>query len=509
MSDGKGKLAEALAEAIVEKMGFQNEKDMNIYLDIILTAMQRIEKRLSDENGHLWENSYRTFTTLIKPEFDLIQKQNILLNQAQQKYLETFLIQFAKFCVIAAGDGGKKTSDTNPPSGDTSPSELAENIGSEIKDESENGLTGGKNSLQKSINRIEAKQNKIIQAVDSLQKGNRHIRTNIEDSEKRMKKHTVKMERSIKRTIKSRMGKLWSMFKKTLIVGLLLFFSPVIKNAFSKLADLLSPVTDWFKDNFPKLYDYIKDLSAYVGSLASDFKFLVDKIKGISGWADENSTNIGVGAGALTGAALGAKIGTMIAPGIGTAIGGLIGTVIGGAGAAIAIRANAETDEEQEARLNAEAEKNQTNGRTVLRELYADEIKRVIPNASDAEISAYTDEYIQNAVSFDLNDSKFEKTVPEQFRRLSRSGKYEMSAENWAKYKKSNPNSNFPTWDEWQNYMDSETSADEQESVLNGQTTVEPSDDNTGNNSISYNETQNTFNNFYNINASDTLWTKA
>ena len=53
----------------------------------------------------------------------------------------------------------------------------------------------------------------------------------------------------------------------------------------------------------------------------------------------------------------------------------------------------------------------------------------------------------------------------------------------------------------------SETSADELESVLNGQTTVEPSDEG-GGNSIAYQVLQQMTVNNYNISESDTLWAK-
>ena len=258
------------------------------------------------------------------------------------------------------------------------------------------------------------------------------------------------MERSIKRTIKSRLGKLWSMFKKVLIVGLLLFFGPSIKNALSKvgekLAYIFEPMVNWFKTNFPMLYGYIKDLTDYVGNLASDFSWIVDKLKGAFDWTEEHKTGLQMGAGALGGAATGAWIGSMIAPGIGTAIGGGIGFIVGGGAAAINSYINKEKElDALDAADAAEAAKPYEQKRSEQTEAFIDKWYKDAPDEEKDIIRAYVN-----------NDERWFDTVPENYQRLARGGKYEFNDSTWLEYSKAHGNTKtLPTWDQWSEYVNS------------------------------------------------------
>lgn len=499
MSEGSGKLAAALAEAIVEKMGFNGEKDMNIYLDIILTAMQRIEKNVIDNNVSwlaLAENE-------IKKQFDELREQNILLSKAEQKYLETFIIQFAKLCTIAAvggSSGGNSSNTTNTQSGETSPSDLAEET-MDATDEIEGGgysAKGGRNSIQKSIGRIETKQDKLIHSVNGLKRENLNLRTDIEDSEARAHKRSIRMERSIKRTIKSRMGKLWSLFKKTLIIGLLLFFRPMLKNMFTKLGEWLSPVGDWFKETFPSLYGYIKDLSAYVGSLASDFKFLVDKIQAVLDWTEENSTLIKGIEGAIAGAGMGALAGSII-PGLGNLAGGILGGLIGfgvGAGADI-LKKHYEYEMSDAGQLekNQRAYEKGTFRNDAVKEVNAMIDNGVIPEEEREYAVEKMLEWYKAIDDWAITGG--EGTIVPKFEIFYRQKK---EAEN-----QNITNGVVAINGGSSGGADTPTAADVLESGLDGQTTVETPEE-TSSNSIAYQVYQQSTTNNYFVPPSDNLW---
>ena len=377
----------------------------------------------------------------------------------------------------------------------------ADNADISAAETDENQANKSKTPLQRSVNRIEIKQNKLIHAVGDLKRDNRHIRTDIEDSETRAHKRSIRMERSIKRTIKSRMGKLWSMFKKTLVIGLLLFFSPVLKKAFAKLADWLSPVTEWFKETFPTLYGYISDLSAYVGSIASDFKFLTDKFKAILDWKEENSTLIKGIEGAIAGAGMGALLGTVV-PGIGNVAGALLGGLIG-----FGVGAGSDKLKEVFGDPNPTNKAGKTPTVTELAEGYADEdLKegKITKAQYDNAVQGYTAtiKREREKESTATNIENYEK----QRQQANESKDYWLSltpAERLQLIQRNAKPASATT-----SASSTETSADVIEDAgFRGTTDVEPSGDG-GNNNVTYQVLQQTNNQIYHIHASDTLWSK-
>ena len=306
MSD-KGKLAETLAESIAEKLG-DSDMFLDKRFDSIMASLNSIQwgemslKRVYDSQ-ELYNNHVLELITAAAKVID--SKSNKSVNKQETN-----------------ADTNKKT--------ETSENEESEDtLGVETTDD--------KTPIRTKINRLETNQYRILGGIDNIKKDNKkNTESAIKKSEERIQTRTIRMERSIKRTIKSRLGKLWSMFKKVLVVGLLLFFAPAIKNAFAKIGDKLAyvfePMVNWFTKNFPVLTGYIKDLTAYVGNLASDFGWIVDKLKTALDFTEDHGGAItGVSAGAGIGGTIGlafGPLGAAIGAGIGGAIGGLIGDTI-------------------------------------------------------------------------------------------------------------------------------------------------------------------------------------
>lgn len=358
MSDGKGKLAEILAESIADKLN--NGVGMDASFGDILDRLARIESEVFKNGATNGEEIARIELNTMRTEGKLDS-----YHKSDRQFLETFIVQFAKLCAAANG-GGRNAPKTTPSPTESTPKELAEDA-AETATPNVNTATSGTMLLNSKINRLEQNQQRLIGMVESLQKNNNQIRTSIDDSEKRAIKRNVKMERSLKRTIKSRMGKLWSMFKKILVVGLLLFFAPVLKNAFSKMGELLTtgygkvrdflapvlqPFVDWFTDEFPVLTQYIKSLSEYVGGIAEDIKYIADSIRGIIEVTEEHPHLIhGIETG-MIGAYLGAAFGPL-----GMLIGGLGGFLAGAGISALLEPRDHNTDESIVFLTDAEARK--------------------------------------------------------------------------------------------------------------------------------------------------------
>lgn len=488
MAEGKGKLAEALAESIAEKLG-NDGSWFDTRFDDILAAVRDI----------MWSD-----TMSLKRVYD---SQELYNNNVLE------LVAAAAKVIDSKSDSTNKSNDSNKKNSANKSNDLTNEQGTETEQNteeefeentSEESQTGNnKTSISKKINKLEHNQYRILGGIENIKKNNKNnVESVIKESEKRTHARTVKMERSIKRTIKSRMGKLWSMFKKTLIIGLLLFFAPVLKKAFGKLADLLSPVVDWFKINFPKLYNYIKDLSAYVGSLASDFKFLVDKIQAVLDWTEENSTLIKGIKGAIAGAGMGALLGTVV-PGIGNVAGALLGGLIG-----FGVGAGSDKLKEVFGDPNPTNKAGKTATITELAEGYADEDLR------EGKITK---------AQYDNTVKEYKATFKKERKRKSKKERTATNMDNYEKQRKeANESSDYwlsLTPAERLQYMQrnskpastttsassTETAADEQESALNGKTTVEPND-NTGNNNIIYNVEQHSTTNNYIVTKEENLW---
>ena len=487
MSEGSGKLAETLASSIVDRMN-ELAKSGRVEGDWIKSSDNMFSTML-DALQAVAENSYNarmlsdsTDTTLNTKQIEDRERFKELNDFIKNEVVER-LKRIEAERKKETEEKKKETESENPDLNEMS-TEVTEGEG-----------VRGRNPLQRSISRLEIGQNKLMQAVEALKKDNKNIRTDIEDNEKRTRKRSIKMERSIKHTIKTRMGKLWSLFKKTLVIGLLLFFTPVLKKAFNKLGDLLSPVVDWFKTNFPKLYDYIKDLSAYIGSLASDFKWLIDRIKVITNWIDEHQVAVAAGEGAVSGAMAGAAIGSVI-PGVGTAVGAAIGAGVGAIGGGV-IGKKISDNEKKSAIEDAERQKMFADF-AVQREIEKGNISKddtvAIEEATARKLEEIKEEEKNvHVTELDMSVRKKGESFGEMFKRVWRE-----AFEDTRKPKTettSAPVSNS-----------SETSADVLESALDGKTTVEPSDEDTGGNSVAYSVSQNsTFNNYF-VPPTENLW---
>jgi Outer membrane lipoprotein len=486
MSEGSGKLAETLASSIVDKMTELANKG-RVEGDWVKNS-DNMFGTMFDVLQAVAENSYNARMLSDSTDATLNAKQ--IEDRASFKELNDFIKEEVVERLKHIEAQRKDTKGNNEPS----KSDLGISTESGDTDETEGEDVRGKHTIQRSISRLEKGQNKIIKSVENLQKDNRHIKTNMDDSERRSRKHLIKMERSIKHTIKSRMGKLWSMFKKTLIIGLLLFFPPILKRAFGKLADLLSPVTEWFKINFPSLYEYIKDLSRYVGSIASDFKFLVDKIKFALDWIDEHETGVKVGAGAASGALAGAAIGSVI-PGVGTAVGAAIGAGVGAIGGGIDAKMS---------QSEKEYEKETAERQEVMAKY---DVDRMIKNG---ELDGSDEAAVEAATAERLNEiQEYEKTVPttnlDMSVRKDGEGFGSMFKRKWREMFRDTGSATTPKVSTTAP-TPTETAADALEGSLNGQTEVEPNDDEAKALSAAYqiiNETN--INNLY-VKQSATLW---
>lgn len=313
MANGSGKLVNNLAESLVDALS--ESKDLNL---------------MNNERFSEFTDLLQSLSTKI----DESKKQNSDKIEAETQLLYDALLAVLNDIsgrVYRVDDLSKfKNKDIHKEGG----KEAVENQDQKNKKLSQDKKRKGKDQDS------ESGEDRIMKLLEKMPKS---VAAEIRGLEKRQTERSVKMERSIKKTVKSRVGKLWSIFKKLLIVGLLIFFAPILKNAFSKMADVFKvgfnkfkdmteplwrPFIDWFKKEFPTVTNYIIEIAGYVKDVGSAVKKIADGINSLIEWKDENKPLVAGIEGAITGASLGALVGSVI-PGLGNIAGALLGGLLG------------------------------------------------------------------------------------------------------------------------------------------------------------------------------------
>lgn len=306
-----GKLVDNLAESLVDALGeskdldLMNNEKFSAFTDLLHEVSNKIE-----EKGK-----------------ELEKRNSEKLESETQLLYDTLIVAVDSVYNGAVGPGNHL--DRSLMEKDIHKGAKAKN---ENKDESKKKSSFKDDVFKKNLNKNEkTDQQRILELLEKMSKATTDA---IKESDKKSEKRAINMTRSIKKTIKSRMGKLWSMFKKVLIVGLLLFFAPILKDAFTKMKDAVAtgfnkfkdfteplwrPFIEWFQKEFPKVTDYMMEIADYVKKIGISIKKIADGISGLIDWKDEHPTlTAGISAG-LAGAGLGA-------------VGGPIGMLIGGVG---------------------------------------------------------------------------------------------------------------------------------------------------------------------------------
>ncbi len=318
MGNGSGRLVDSLAESLVNVLG--ESKDLNLMNN---EKFSELTDLLHDLSTKIDESK--------KQNDDKIESETQLLYDALLTVLSDISGRVYRV------DDLKKYKDKDIHK--DSRKETTENT-------EKKKLSPDKNAKEKDKDKKAEEKDKKAKddtIIDLLKKNPDTISKLLKGLESRQIERSVKMERSIKKSVKSRVGKLWSMFKKLLVVGLLLFFAPVLKSAFSKMADVLKssfqkfkdlteplwrPFIEWFQSEFPMLTDYIKEMAGYVKKIGGAIKLIADGINSLIEWKEEHSTLTKGIEGALVGASMGAVAGSII-PGLGNLAGAILGGLLG------------------------------------------------------------------------------------------------------------------------------------------------------------------------------------
>jgi len=305
MGNGSGKLVNNLAESLVDALS--ESKDLNLmnnerfseFTDLLQSLSTKIDESKKQNSDKIEAETQLLYDALLAALSDISDRVYRAKNLSKFKNKDIHK------------EGGK---------------EAVENQNQKNKKLSQDKMRKGKDQES------ESGEDRFMKLLEKLR-----------GLEKRQTERSIKMERSIKKTVKSRVGKLWSIFKKLLIVGLLIFFAPILKNAFSKMADVFKvgfnkfkdmteplwrPFIDWFKEEFPTVTNYIIEIAGYVKDVGSAIKKIADGINSLIEWKDENKPLVAGIEGAITGASLGALAGSVI-PGLGNIAGALLGGLLG------------------------------------------------------------------------------------------------------------------------------------------------------------------------------------
>ena len=355
MGNGSGRLVDNLAESLINTLGDRNYNLTNS--EKFGEFMELLHEVLDKQN----ETEQRDKTTDVK----------------RTKEAQDMLAAIRKYF----GKDGEKEKEE-----------------AEKKKEEKKKLDPAKRKVKEEKEEQKSKTDRMLELIEKMPKSNSD---EIKRADKRSMERSVKMERSIKKTIKSRVGKLWSIFKKLLIVGLLLFFAPVLKNAFSKMADVLKssfqkfkdlteplwrPFIEWFQSEFPMLTDYIKEMAGYVKKIGGAIKLIADGINSLIEWKEEHSTLSKGIEGALVGASMGAVAGSIV-PGLGNLAGAILGGLLGfGVGAGKSLLE--EKYKEENAAKIAEEEKQVKGAAQTLAYYDTDEGKAALRGNAERSVDA-------------------------------------------------------------------------------------------------------------------------